>query len=337
MGKIKTCVSLYSLQDEYLNGRMTLEDIFQFLHENDVEGIEILPDQMIPGAPEPTEEMLREWDALVEKYGMALACDDVFLNTNLYNNRELTLRESIDLITKEIELAHRLGFSVIRLVSMVPIEVIEPVLPLAEKYQIKLCIEIHAGLGFGIDKTEEFLEVVKRLDSPYLGAVVDMGLFCRRVPRVFTNYFRAVNPPSEEVIEYVDQLFEAGGDYFRLTNQPTAEFKATQKELIKSEADAVYLELSSGYENLPLSVMDPYIKYIHHFHFKLYEMTDEGEEYSIDYRGVLEYLHEKGYDGYVSTEYEGNRWILPGKPMIEKEQVLAHQKMIKSLLKEIQG
>lgn len=65
-------------------------------------------------------------------------------------------------------------------------------------------------------------------------------------------------------------------------------------------------------------------------------MTDDGE-YSIDYKGLLQYLHDHDYDGYVSTEYEGNRWTLPGAPMVEKEQVIAHQKYIRDCLKEIQG
>jgi hypothetical protein len=40
------------------------------------------------------------------------------------------------------------------------------------------------------------------------------------------------------------------------------------------------------------------------------------------YKGLLEYLHEKNYDGYVATEYEGNRFTLPGKPMQEKDPIL---------------
>ena len=43
MSRIKTCVSLYSLQDEYLNHRMNLEDIMRFVKEKGAEGVEILP------------------------------------------------------------------------------------------------------------------------------------------------------------------------------------------------------------------------------------------------------------------------------------------------------
>ena len=85
---IKSCVSLYSLQYQYLQGKMTLEDILKFVKDLGTDGIEILPDQMLKGTPNPTEETYAEWDALVNKYNLDLACDDVFLNTNLYKNRE---------------------------------------------------------------------------------------------------------------------------------------------------------------------------------------------------------------------------------------------------------
>lgn len=56
MRRIKTCVSLYSLQNQYMTKKMSLEDIFRFLHENQVDGVEFLPDQMMHGAPHPSDE-----------------------------------------------------------------------------------------------------------------------------------------------------------------------------------------------------------------------------------------------------------------------------------------
>ena len=95
MTGIKTCVSLYSLQTEYLNKRMSLDDIMHFVKENQADGIEILPDQMMKGAPEPSKESLNHWKSLVEETGLTPVIADVFLNTNIYKNRTLTQRESI--------------------------------------------------------------------------------------------------------------------------------------------------------------------------------------------------------------------------------------------------
>lgn len=338
MSRIKTCVSLYSLQYEYMTGKMNLEDIFKYMKELGVEGIELLPDQMLHGTPTPSEETYKEWARLVEKYDLALACDDIFLNTTLYNNRELTKRECVELIKKEIVMASRLGFKNIRLVSMVPAWILEPVLPTAEKYGVSLSIEIHGGLGFGVPKTEEFLKEMFRLDSPFIGIVPDSSLFCKRVPRVVTEYSQKIFGASDEIVRYTDSIFAGGSDLFTKGQGIDALHDPDIKaHIINKESDELYANNVWGFENRDLSCMDPYVKYIKHFHFKLYEMTDEGVEYSIDYKEILEYLHKHGYDGFVSTEYEGNRWVLPGHEIQEKDQVAKHQKLLQKLLKEIQG
>ncbi|MBB5263346.1 sugar phosphate isomerase/epimerase [Catenibacillus scindens] len=334
---IKSSVSLYSLQYQFLWGKMTLEDLFKYMKDLHVDGIELLPDQMLKGTPEPSEETYAMWHNLVNKYGLGLACDDIFLNTNLYKNRELTKRECIDLIKKEIIMAHRLGFKVIRLVSMVPAWILEPCLETAAKNDVALCIEVHGGLGFDVPKTEEFLKEMIRLDSPYIGIVPDTSLFCRRPPRVVSDYCRQVYGTNPEIIKYAEEVFASGTDFFAL-NVKNGGMDPKLKSLIKDPAkDMFFAQNLEGYENRPLSCMDPYVKYIKHFHFKLYEMTEEGTEYSIDYKEVLEYLHKHGYNGYVSTEYEGNRWVLPDHEIPEKEQVAAHQKLIQKLIKEIEG
>ena len=334
MSKIKTCLSLYSLQNEYMTKRMTLEDIFRFMKDNSIEGVEFLPDQMMHGAPHPSEENLENWDRLCREYGVKPVIADVFLNTNLYKNRELTKKECVDLLIDEIRLAHRLGMKMIRLVSMTPAFVLEPLLPYCEKYDIKMGLEIHAGLSFDKQKTKDYITEMKRLNSPYAGLVIDTGIFCKRVPQVMENYCRAMGT-GEAPIEFVDRMFAEGKDG-RDVYGPDGRFIPELQKLLKSDADYMFAHFADGYENEPYNVLDDLMPYIFHVHFKLFEMTENGE-YSIDYKGILQYLHDHNYDGYVSTEYEGNRWTLPGRPMKEKEQVIAHQRYIRDCLIELQG
>lgn len=334
MSRIKTCVSLYSLQNEYMWKRMTLEDIFRFLHENAVDGVEFLPDQMMHGAPHPSEETLEEWDRLCRDYQIRPVIADVFLNTNLYDNRELTKKECVDLLIDEIKLAHRLGMKMIRLVSMTPAFVLEPLLPYCEKYDVKMGLEIHAGLSFDKQKTKDYIAEMKRLNSPYVGLVIDSGIFCSRIPRVMVNYCKSLGT-SQPPIDYVNRLFAEGKDG-RDVYGPDGDFTPELKSLLHSDADYMFAHFADGYEHEPFEVLDDLMPYIFHIHFKLFEMTEDGE-YSIDYKSFLKYLHDHDYDGYVSTEYEGNRWTLPGRPTVEKEQVIAHQNYIHKCLKEIQG
>ena len=336
MSRIKSCVSLYSPQDEYLNKRMNLDEIMAFVKENGAEGVEILPDQMIQGAPEPSKETLDHWNGLVEKTGLSPVIADVFLNTNLYKNRTLTKKECIDLLIKEIKLAHDMGIHLIRLVSMVPYWVCEPLLPYCEKYDVAIAIEVHAGMAFDVKETNEFIAEAKRLNSPYVGLVIDTGIFCRRFPRVVRAY-EVNNGASPEMFDACDELFAQGTDLHRATAENGGKFPEKFASAIKTPEDHMFCYLCDGYENYPYEVMDDLMPYIKHFHFKMFEMTDEGPEYSMDYKGLLQYLHDHDYDGYVSAEYEGNRFTLPGTPVQEEKMAARLVRYVNACLEEIQG
>ena len=335
MSQIKTCVSLYSLQDEYMRKRMTFEDMFKFMKENGVEGVEFLPDQMMHGAPHPSDETLAQWDRLVEEYGIKPVCIDVFLNTNLYQNRTLTKKESVQLLVEEIKLAHRLGVKLVRLVSFTPGYVLEPLIPYCKKYDVKIALEIHAGLQFDKQKTIDYVKEIKRLNSPYIGIVIDASIFCYRLPRVMAEYCRTLGT-NDEVIDYVEKVFASGKD-IRSCMNPDGSFIPELQNMLKTPQDHMFAHFADGYENEQFSLLDEYMPYVFHVHCKLYEMTEEGEEYSINYKGFLQYLHDHGYDGYVATEYEGNRWTQPGMPTVEKDQVQKHQAMLKKYIQEIEG
>lgn len=336
MSEIKTCVSLYSLQNEYLTKSMSLADIMHFVKEHHAEGIEILPDQMLKGAPEVSEETVAEWQKLLDETGLVPVCADVFLNTNLYKNRTLTRRESINLLIREIKQAHRLGIHLIRLVSMVPYWVCEPLLPYCEKYDVTIALEVHAGMAFDIPETKAFIAEMKRLNSPYVGLVIDTGIFCRRFPRRVRAY-ETLNGTSPEVFDYIDTLFDKGTDLHAVLAENNFVYPPELEAACKSEHDKMFVPLCDGYENYEFSALDELLPYIKHFHLKMFEMTEEGPEYSMDYKALLEYLHVHDWSGYVSTEYEGNRFTLPGDPFVEKEQVAANQAYIQACLKEIQG
>lgn len=332
MSYIKRAVSLYSLQDEYARKKLSLEQIFQELVAMGVEGFEFISDQMLHQSPCPTEETLKEWDRLMAKYPLKPVCNDVFINTTLYKNRVLTKQESVDCLIKEIKLANRLGFKLIRLVSMTPPEIIEPALPYAEKYDVTLALEIHAAMSFDNEMTQAFVEVMKKLDSPYVGLVVDLGIFCRRHPRISTEYFlkMGVNP---EIATYINGIFDRGSDPHKAFLNG---FPEELTQLFKGPHDAFFAMMSGGYESSDYSILDEYMPYIKHIHGKFYEMTDDNEEYSIAYGEVIAYLKTKGYDGYIASEYEGQRFVLIDEIPDSLGAVKKHQAMMKRYIDQLE-
>jgi hypothetical protein len=73
---------------------------------------------------------------------------------------------------------------------------------------------------------------------------------------------------------------------------------------------------------------------IHNIHGKFYQMTADYVEPSIPYDEIVKVLKQGGYDGYICSEYEGNRWVEDAEEPDSVEQVRRQQEMLKALIGE---
>ena len=325
MNKIKPCVSFYSYQDAYATGRYTLDQLFEEQVNLGLDGFEFITDQMMRGTPRPEEKTLEAWDALMAKYPLQPVCNDIFINTKLYRNRLLTQKEGVMFLKDEIQLAKRLGFTIVRMVGHTPWNLVMPVMELAEKNNVRLAFEIHGGMGFNTEATQAQLSEIKKINSPYLGLVIDTSLFCRSLPKIIRNLAKSFGV-SESALEYIDGIYTSGkcpNDVFR--NGIPADMEPS----IQSPADRMIVPLIIGYENNPMHVLDELMPYIMHFHGKLIAMKEDGGSDGNDWQEIIDYLTLKKYSGYISTEYEGQRYKGPDEASNEIEVVRAHQKLLR--------
>ena len=65
--KISRGVSLYSFQEEMFLGQMGVEDCVAFAASIGAKGIEILPEQNMPGFPHLSDAEVEEWKAMVRE------------------------------------------------------------------------------------------------------------------------------------------------------------------------------------------------------------------------------------------------------------------------------
>ncbi|QGF23424.1 sugar phosphate isomerase/epimerase family protein [Raineyella fluvialis] len=336
MNQIKTAVSLYSLQDSYARGRMDLAGALAFVADTGAQGVELISDQMITGTPFPTDETVATWRTALDASGLQPVCNDIFINSTIYRNRTLRVPEQVELLKRDLDVSKRLGFDLVRLVSDTSAEVTEAALPYAEQIGVTMALEIHAGMSFQGSLTREWIEMMKRVQSERLGLVIDFGIFCDRHPRISTDYFRSIGL-TPAVADKVNDLYEANGDTRRIFGTSFGHgmnFPEELTSLFRSPIDGEYAFFSTGYENTPLDVLDEYLPYTRHFHGKFYEMLPDGTEYSIDYPTILTRLNRLGYDGYIASEYEGNRFTPIDQPVDDQGQVRAHQAMLAAHLND---
>jgi sugar phosphate isomerase/epimerase len=323
MSLIKRGVSLYSFQEEYFLRQMSLEDCIATCAADGAPGVETIAEQMMPGFPELPESFYETWHKWMAKYKTVPTCHDMFLDTKLYKDRLLTTEEMVASLTKDIIHAHRLGCFCIRIIVITPPEVMELCAPVAEKYGIKLLLEIHSPWHFDHEWIQKHVAVMHRTASPALGLLPDLGIFVKSFPQIITDrYIR--NGASPKLAAHAVAAYNDHGD---LSGLP-----AEIKNMGGNAEDIALAHTVGHYVYVPPKRMADFLPLIHHIHGKFYDMTAEDNEPSIPYAEIVEVLKQGSYDGYISSEYEGNRHIQDAFAVDSRGQVQRHQRMLKRLI-----
>lgn len=332
---IKRGVSLYSYQHEYVHGTLDLEGAVAEAAKVGAVGIETLAEQMVPGFPFPGQSDLPDsfyswWKDLMDRYGTTPTVHDMFLDTKRYRGRLLNLDEMVQSLHRDIRHTARLGAKGIRIIVNTPPEVVEAAAPYAADHGVWMGVEVHSPYSFGDEWIQRHLDVAARVGSDVVGCVPDMGIFVHTLPRVVVD--RALRDGADPAIAAeVVETYNSHGDTQALFDR-----------LEKQGVDGVTLGLARNGIHMiaqPVSCLADHAEFIKHVHAKFYEMHpvagfDYWHEYSIPYHEIVPALAEIGYDGYLSSEYEGNRHIEDAHPVDSVTQVAAHQGMLAALIGE---
>src|SRR4051812_46983872 len=304
---------------------MSLEDCIRTAGEIGARGIEIIPEQSIPGYPQLSEGFVDSWFSWMEKYGTTPVATDLFLDTKLHPDRWLTLEEQVASFHRDIDIAVRLGATIIRAIINTPPEVMEGAAPYAEANGVRLLLEVHAPFHYEHPWILEHLEVMHRTQSPALGLMPDMGTFVRRFPRVVSD--RAIRDGANpRLVDYIVKLYDDHGDTHALMD--IVHYRGggpVEMGLARQATHFIYRD--------PAELL-PHMDLIGHVQAKFYEMVDDQHEYSIPYDRIVPVFEQGGFDGYLSSEYEGNRHVQDAFEVDSREQVRRQHAMFAALLGE---
>lgn len=325
MSTIKRGVSLYSYQEEYFLRKMKLEDCIKAVSDMGATGIEIIPEQMINEYPNLSDEFLEKWFGWMKKYGVTPTCADAFSEDLMFKNRVLSTDELVDLMERDLKVASQLGCYVIRVLCTTPMRVIEKSLPIAEKYGVKMGLEIHAPLDLSSPWFDPYQKLIDRTGSKWFGIIPDMGVFQTK-PSII-HYERAIRDGANaKIVEYINQAY--------ITKTAKAKVAADIEKMGANAFDFGWLNSVYRILYTDPQVLKKHKDYIFHIHAKFYNMLADNEDDCLDYEGVVSVLKEIGYDGYLSSEYEGNRTIQDAFEVDSVEQVSRQHEMFKRMLGE---
>jgi sugar phosphate isomerase/epimerase len=294
---IQLGVSLYSYGGDYLV-TMTLEDCLADIADMGATGVEILSDTHIPGYPNPSAEWVEEWHGLLKKYGLAATCYSCWVDTRLHGDRAMAVDEAAAILLRDLELAHRLGFMVIRpklgvvtqdlLPDPVWREAVERVLPDAQRLNVRIAPEIHAPTPLKSKIVDDYLALAKDTGTQYFGLLVDTGIFQTEVRTGTHSDSQMIMGPKT-----LDPALIA--ETRRIMGTPLAVDPRDMAELMP---------------------------YVYHIHGKFWEMTDDLTDPHIPWGPVVKVLVEAGYKGSISSEYEGARDLYLASDVLRRQHVM---------------
>lgn len=190
--QIKRGVSLFSYSD-LLGVCMTLEDCFKDVYDMGATCIEILASH-VENYPNPSSGWVDNWFKLCEKYKLEPGEYGHWFDTRVYKDRYLDVDESLEYLVRDFKLANLLGFKVLRTKLTVinmncdPVpgweDYLKKALYYAEKYDVRMCSEVHRPTKLTTQHIYDYLEFIKKTGTKHFGFNVDFGTFQNRFPEI---------------------------------------------------------------------------------------------------------------------------------------------------------
>ena len=325
---------------------MTLEDCLADLSEMGCDGVEFLPEAIVPDYPDPPRSWVKQWFGWMEKYRLTPLALDGGADTKLYRNRTLSADEIVELIAQDLKLANTLGCTVYRGLGsswpsaldvsgnigkktdwkqgLTPFQIYEKLLPIAEKYDVKIGEELHIPFLIDSDWLRQTIELIERTGTEHLGFVPDLSIFLRHPPRHLSPEALVGSGTPKEVVEYIYESRENLVPEDEVKKQVMG--MGAGPMAVPLVAMIYHLTYSSGERNEAEQLAD-LIPYSVHIHGKFYDVREDlSDEESIPYSELVPVLARAGYSNYLSSEYEGDR-----TPFVAANQIRRHHLMIRQM------
>lgn len=293
---IKLALTLYSFSSEYINKKMTLEDIIAKAKEMGYKGVEIIPAQMAPTYPIVTDEWIDELKGLLKKYDLEPICWSAYIDMGLVTGRDLTEAEIIEFTVNDLIYAKKAGFPIVRSQYSISPHIFKKMIPYCKDLGVKLTIEMHHPHHPNVPIWKEYLEIMRGEGKGYLGMVPDFGIFINRPHKLWLE--QAVEMGfSEEKLEELVKSHEQEVPFEKAVEHLT--------EIEKSIAKDLYATFNKP--ALPEQIKD-IVDVSFYMHGKFYYAEAGENDKSIPYDAILKCVAEAGYDGYIACEYEGHHF-----------------------------
>lgn len=327
--------TLYSYTRLFHERKSTFEELIrEVVRRGQGPGLEVIGFQSIRNWPNMDATSIGKFKYLIAESGLILTSMAINADLGLRRDRLLTHDEMIDYMAAQINMASKLGFPLARVqVSMTP-DVMEALLPVAEKANVKLGLEIHSHHSPRNPEMVAHRERYEKLDSGFLGFVPDWGTTCVGMPPSLIEKYRKTGVP-EEMIEVLTELWQVHHAEGAPHDGPTQGKRMGQVAGIAAKYGFGETAIDYAINHCGLfGHADPeewadIMHLVWHTHGKFFGMDATGNEPTTPIPAILKVYADAGYAGSISSEYEGFHWNNWSDPFDEVDK---HQELIRKTM-----
>jgi hypothetical protein len=300
---IKLGITLYSLTSEFAAGLYTPETLIAAAAEHGLgPGIEFNIAQMLRTYPDVDAEFVKIWRDSMDKYELEPSAIGTNLDMGRRKERDMTLDEEHDFLARQLKTAHTLGFTKVVIRSHGK-ELLRSLLPLAEKYDQYLGYEIHAPSGPNNPQVLAMREMYEELQSERLGFTADFSSTMHSLSPTLLRTMSQMGMP-EEYFSVMDEIWHEPTP-MHVRNQKFEDFLTSENFDFTRLGPFTRLAFNMHGLVPPEEWLD-IIPQMFHVHAKFYDINEAGDEPAMDIRRIVKQFVVGGYQGYLSSEWEGH-------------------------------
>jgi sugar phosphate isomerase/epimerase len=286
-GELQYCVSTYSYTGDIYT-TMTLEDVFADIADLGATGIEILGEGNVPNYPRPEPAWVDTWHGLLQQYGLTATNFGSWVDTTRWHDRDLTAAEGAEQLQLDLRLAKQLGFTSVR-----------------PKFGVT---------SWDLDPHPIWEEAVQR--SLDLAAELDV-VICPEI--------HAPTPIKHPVTQgYVDFIEKTGTEHFKLLIDTgifqTSPVLENAEELGTDDEDDIPPPLRAL--AVPMADLAEVLPHTHFIQAKFFAIDDDLHDLHVPWGDIVPTLEKAGWNGWLSSEYEGRRDPYRGRDQVRRQHAL---------------
>lgn len=327
LGTIEQAISLYSFEQRLVDiPEYWLDDIFSELNALGITRFELIGSMMFDQYPRPKASEIQAILDAAQRYGVAPFSYGGYIDLGRITGHDATDADIMLDVTADLMTARDLGAEYLRS-GAIPLHLLPASAAMAERYGVRIGIEVHAPSKPSDEKIQKMLAVMDELDSPYMGFIPDFGCFIERPAQPALDRHIA-NGANQELLDYIVENRHSGLD--------EAAMQETIAGMGGGEAEKLAISEFFGFLSFGPADVDGFKTLLHrtqYFHSKFYHVTEDLTDPQIPVERLLAAIVESGFEGVLLSEYEGHAFHLDDA----HEQLERHLRLEQKVLSGLQA